>query len=145
MVCFNCLFCVKKTFSASIVEQRKWKQKRYPFTASSFRFRFHKNLPLPPLPLPASASTSLVSSQCSKCDVGLFLGCKLSFHKSISYTKAKNIAMIIFQKTYEQLYILHYFASMYCNVRNTILYVTQYCVVCFAKGLNKCKQKTKLL
>ena len=41
MVCFNCLFCVKKTFSASIVEQRKWKRKRYPFTASSFRFRFH--------------------------------------------------------------------------------------------------------
>ena len=60
MVCFNCLFCVKKTFSASIVEQRKWKRKRYPFTASSFRFRFHKNLPLPPLP--ASASTSLVST-----------------------------------------------------------------------------------
>ena len=58
MVCFNCLFCVKKTFSASIVEQRKWKRKRYPFTASSFRFRFHKNLLLPPLP--ASASTSLV-------------------------------------------------------------------------------------
>ena len=58
MVCFNCLFCVKKTFSASIVEQRKWKRKRYPFTASSFRFRFHKNLPLPPLPLPASVSAS---------------------------------------------------------------------------------------
>ena len=41
------LFVLKKTFSASIVEQRKWKRKRYPFTASSFRFhkiyrfRFH--------------------------------------------------------------------------------------------------------
>ena len=44
--------------------------------------------------------------------------------------------MIIFQKTFEQLYILYYFASPY-------LRVTQYCVVCFAKGLNKCKQKTK--
>ena len=56
---------LKKTFSASIVKQRKWKRKRYPFTASSFRFRFHKNLPLPPLPLPASASasTSLIKSQ----------------------------------------------------------------------------------
>ena len=31
-------FCVKKTFSASIVEQRKWK--RYPFTASTKIYRF---------------------------------------------------------------------------------------------------------
>ena len=57
--------------------------------------------------------TKSVFSQCFKCDVSLFLGSKLSFHKSISYTKANNIAMIIFQKTYYLLYISCYFASLY--------------------------------
>ena len=88
--------------------------------------------------------TKRVSSQCSKCDVGLFLGCKMSFHKSISYAKANNIAMIIFQKN---LWTTLYFV-LFCitvSVRNTISNVTQYCVVCFAKGWNKCEQKNKLL